>query len=420
MMKKLVGVLAAVMMMSVPTMGIAAMAGANTVNSAAIVDGAVATVDLANKAVTGAKIADATITATQLANGAVTSAKLAPSSIANSNLTDGSVSTSKIANGAVTSAKIAVSAVTSDSIQDGAVTDAKILSVSASKISGVIGVDKLEMYTGMLIVHKGTADGIITFNSINQAAAVAPDNYLIKVMPGNYTEDINFQNRTNVIIEGSGSGTTTITGNINGAYGTAYHITLKDIAVTGSVFNYAGMSLVNANTSSISTPSALSMTNSGVNGSVYAGMGVFLNNATINQGCITAGYGYFTNVSVTPNSSCTSAITISNMTTNVIPFTNVQVNSAVATGLQIYGSARIKVVNSQFIGSQYGVNLGGGSQSFEMTGSTISGGTNSIAGTAGTIIAANSQVAGPIAPESIGTARIVYCYDGNYMPLANQ
>ncbi|HIJ88792.1 MAG TPA: hypothetical protein HPP97_14135 [Desulfuromonadales bacterium] len=76
MMKKFVVMLSAVMLMAVPTLGLAAMAGSNTVNSAAIVDGSVATADLANKAVTAAKIADATITATQLANGAVTVAKL--------------------------------------------------------------------------------------------------------------------------------------------------------------------------------------------------------------------------------------------------------------------------------------------------------------------------------------------------------
>ena len=76
-MKKLVVMLSAVMLMAAPALGLAAsMAGSNTVSSAAIVDGSVATADIANKAVTAAKIADSTITTNQLANGAVTAAKL--------------------------------------------------------------------------------------------------------------------------------------------------------------------------------------------------------------------------------------------------------------------------------------------------------------------------------------------------------
>ena len=65
-MQKKLTVLTAAAMMIVPTLGFAAMAGSNTVNSAAIVDGAVATNDIANLAVSSAK----------LANGAVTAAKL--------------------------------------------------------------------------------------------------------------------------------------------------------------------------------------------------------------------------------------------------------------------------------------------------------------------------------------------------------
>ena len=62
--------------LSVVGSSFAAMNAANTVNSAAIVDGQVMTADLANVAVTAAKIATGTITATQLAAGAVTDAKI--------------------------------------------------------------------------------------------------------------------------------------------------------------------------------------------------------------------------------------------------------------------------------------------------------------------------------------------------------
>jgi hypothetical protein len=75
-MQKKVVLLSAAAMLAVPALGLAAMAASNTVNSAAIVDGSVATADMANLAVTSAKIANSAVTATQLANGAVTSSKL--------------------------------------------------------------------------------------------------------------------------------------------------------------------------------------------------------------------------------------------------------------------------------------------------------------------------------------------------------
>lgn len=56
---------------------------------------------------------------------------------------DGSLITAKFADGAVTSEKLADRSVTSEKLVDGAVTDAKINSVSASKVSGSFGTDKI-------------------------------------------------------------------------------------------------------------------------------------------------------------------------------------------------------------------------------------------------------------------------------------
>lgn len=56
---------------------------------------------------------------------------------------DGSLITAKFADGAVTSEKLADRSVTSEKLVDEAVTDAKIQSVSASKVSGSFGTDKI-------------------------------------------------------------------------------------------------------------------------------------------------------------------------------------------------------------------------------------------------------------------------------------
>lgn len=81
-------------------------------------------------------------------------------------------------------------------IQDGSVTDAKIVSISAEKIAGIIGVDKIASYAGVKIVHKGAVDGVNTFTTIAAAVqaigANTAERYAIVVMPGVYTEDFSF------------------------------------------------------------------------------------------------------------------------------------------------------------------------------------------------------------------------------------
>lgn len=80
-----------------PTAGLAVtLAGANTVNSAAIIDGAVATIDIANAAVTGAKIAAGTITGANLASGAVNSGAIAAGAVGSTALADKAVTAAKL------------------------------------------------------------------------------------------------------------------------------------------------------------------------------------------------------------------------------------------------------------------------------------------------------------------------------------
>jgi hypothetical protein len=84
----------------------------SAVNSGMILDGTVATVDLADNAVTTAKVADGSITTPKLADGAITTDKLA----------DGAVTTNKIADGSVTAAKLAPGSVTGDKLENSGVT----------------------------------------------------------------------------------------------------------------------------------------------------------------------------------------------------------------------------------------------------------------------------------------------------------
>jgi hypothetical protein len=98
----------------------------NAVTSAKITDGAVAPADLADNAVTSAKIADATIASADMANNAVSSAKILDGTIATADLADNAVTSAKIADGAVASVDLAASAVTTDKILAGAVTGSRL------------------------------------------------------------------------------------------------------------------------------------------------------------------------------------------------------------------------------------------------------------------------------------------------------
>ena len=134
--------------------------GPGTIDSTAITDGSVDTIDLANDAVDSTKIIDGTISTADLAtdavstinirNSAVTSAKIADGSIDTTDLAGDSVNSSKIVDGSVsgndlaadsvTTSKIKNYAITSSKIADGTITDDDINSLAAisqSKINGL-------------------------------------------------------------------------------------------------------------------------------------------------------------------------------------------------------------------------------------------------------------------------------------------
>ena len=178
--KKSLALLTVAATLSVVGSSFAAMNAANTVNSAAIVDGQVMTADLANVAVTAAKIATGTITATQLAAGAVTDAKIA-----------GPISTSKLSVGT------AVGTVAAGNHNHDGIYQKK--------------------YANVIVVAKSGGDftdPLAAINSITDASATNP--YLIKIMPGVYDLGANtIAMQSFVDIEGAGEKTTKI-------YGTGY------------------------------------------------------------------------------------------------------------------------------------------------------------------------------------------------------
>lgn len=206
-MNKLVTLLA-VVLMTAPALSHAAMNGANTVNSAAIVDGSIATADIANKAVTAAKIADATITATQLANGAVTDAKIT-----------GPISVGKLPVG--------------------------------TTATTVAAGNHTHKYANVVTVAKSGGDytsPIAALAAITTASATNP--YLVKVMPGVYDLGAaSLQMKPYVDLEGSGPEVTVITtanNNIDAALCTsgtvlmANNMAVRNIKIVNTAPNLGG------------------------------------------------------------------------------------------------------------------------------------------------------------------------------------
>ena len=143
-----------------------------TVTSTMILDGTIATADIADSAVTSAKIADGTIVAGDIADGAITTAKIL----------DGTIATGDIADSAITSAKIA-----NDTIVDADINSAA--AIAQSKISGLTtdlaGKAPLAApaFTGTATAVNLTISGDLTVNgtttNLNSTSLVVEDKNVI-------------------------------------------------------------------------------------------------------------------------------------------------------------------------------------------------------------------------------------------------
>ena len=102
------------------------------ITSDKILNGTIATTDIADSAITSIKIAAGAVETTDLAGSAVTHDKLANNAVETGNIVDSNVTTAKIADANVTTAKIAADAVTTDKIGVGQVTAARLASDSVS------------------------------------------------------------------------------------------------------------------------------------------------------------------------------------------------------------------------------------------------------------------------------------------------
>ena len=147
----------------------------NFVTSSHIVDGTIATADLANNSVTTDKIADGAVTTAKVANNAITTGKIADGSITGAKFGSNTVTSNAIANSNITTAKIADGSVTTPKIADNAVTTAKIAAdaVTSAKIADN-SIDS-EHYVDGSIDTAHIADSQITSAKIADGTIVAGD-----------------------------------------------------------------------------------------------------------------------------------------------------------------------------------------------------------------------------------------------------
>ncbi len=107
------------------------------VNSSKIIDGSIATADIADSAITSAKLADGTIVTGDIADGLVTTAKIAADAVNGTKIADDSINSEHYVDGSIDTVHIADSQVTTAKLNDNAVTTAKITAdaVTGAKIA---------------------------------------------------------------------------------------------------------------------------------------------------------------------------------------------------------------------------------------------------------------------------------------------
>jgi hypothetical protein len=149
---------------------------------------------------------------------------IASGGVGTTQLADNAVSTIKIDDGAVTSAKIADGTIATADIADGAVTQAKLSATGASS-GKVLSTDGTNLqwvnkgYANVIVVAKSGGDYTSIQSALNSITDASDTNrYLVKVMPGVYTEQVTMKQYVN--IEGSGELTTKITYTGSGSYST--------------------------------------------------------------------------------------------------------------------------------------------------------------------------------------------------------
>jgi len=243
--KRFLTLLSVALLSATPLVGHAALNAANTVNSAAIIDGSVATADIANLAVTSAKIANNAVSTTQIANYAVTSTKLA----------NNAVTTVQIANGSVTAAKLGIICNAGQTLSYSGATW-----TCSNSISGPAGPEGPQgatgpegpqgpagssaRYSNVIVVAQSGGDFTDLSSALESISDASPSNrYLIKIMPGVYIQrPLNTNNVWSgqtmgsisyVDVEGSGESNTILVGGEGLFYGAFWFNEVTNSEVRG-------------------------------------------------------------------------------------------------------------------------------------------------------------------------------------------
>ena len=137
----------------------------NSVTTDSIAPNSVTSDEIASGAVGTGELAVDAVTTDKIATGAVTTGELGNDSVTNDKLASNSVNADSIAAGSVGETELASSAVTTDKIANEAVTDAKIDGISGSKIIG--GID------GALIVNQSIVGGKLALGTITSLQMAA-------------------------------------------------------------------------------------------------------------------------------------------------------------------------------------------------------------------------------------------------------
>jgi len=415
MMKNTTALMAAALL-TLPATSFAAMAGANTVNSAAIVDGSIATVDIANLAITSAKIANGAVTATQLGAAAVTNAKLAAGAVTDATISD-------VAMGKVTGLATALG-----NKADLAAVNTALAGKAAVNHSHLIGNTAIVATEGGEYTNPVTAMNDIA-NWCGTPSAANP--CLMKIMPGVYNIGATaLTMQPFVDIQGSGENVTKITGTNTWVVWGADNAELSNLTITatGSAF-YA---LANSSASpKITHVTAISDSSS--------------NGYTVtNESCAPI----FSDVTIISHGGIMSLFNSNNYNgiyTPAASFTNLKVINDLDSG---YGIVTLALpvtfhglevttsgAHSQAVWSnQYYANP---AQGTIIDGATISGAGKGI-WSEGLLQVNNSKISVPVAVQTpqgttvltssmingtiggdgaIGTFKCISSYDGNYSPL---
>jgi len=299
-------------------------------------------------------------------------------------------------------------------IQNGAVTN--------EKISGLISVDKLATYSGVKIVHTGPADGVNTFNDVNDAinSITTPDQpTFIRVMPGYYGAID--ASKAKITIEGSGIENTFIEGAVNRTSQTATatfrNLTLGNSWVCLDSISNTIFENVYCNGAMASRPgSVLKLKDTYVKeGGVHSeGQAEIIN--TIVNGPL----NLFDTSSV-KGSTINGAIALQgNGSSNTITDTTVNQGNG-GYGIGLFGNVNVKISNTKVYGGQYAVQVGG-SPVVDITNSHLGGTEAGLASSGATVNIANSNFPGIVYLSGTGVTvlKVVNCYDSGFNPVPNQ